>query len=262
MEFSELTFTVTDGVATITLNRPDQFNALNLAMAQDLHLAAIQCAERSSIRVVVITGAGRAFFAGGDLGSFDAAGAQRGALIREMTARFHAAISLFNSIDAPVVAQVNGVAAGAGFSMMLSCDLAIAARSAKFTMAYTKAGLSPDGSSSYFLARTIGLRRAQELTLTNRTLTAEEALSWGLLTRVVDDGDLPAAVQALAAELASGPTKSFGDAKRLMRLGTEASLESQMEAESRAIAAASLRVDGLEGVASFLGKRAPVFQGR
>jgi 2-(1,2-epoxy-1,2-dihydrophenyl)acetyl-CoA isomerase len=255
-------YAVSEGVATVTLNRPAQFNALNLAMARELYEVSIACGEDAAVRAVVITGAGKAFFAGGDLSSFAEAGERRGALIREMTSAFHGAIARFNSLDAPVIAAVNGVAAGAGFSMMLSCDLAVAARSAKFSMAYTKAGLTPDGSSTYFLARTVGLRRAQELTLTNRTLTADEALDWGLLTRVVDDADFGASVDQLAREIASGPTLSFGAAKRLIRKGFDESLETQMENETGAIAAASLRRDGLEGVDAFLGKRAPVYLGQ
>ncbi len=260
-ELEQVLFAVTDGVATITLNRPEQFNALTLRMARELHLAAIACDENPEVRAVVITGNGKAFFAGGDLSSFDAAGDDRSALIKEMTTYFHAAISRFNRMDAPVIAAVNGVAAGAGFSLMMSTDLAYAARSAKFTMAYTRAGLTPDGSSTYFLPRLVGLRRAQELTLTNRTLTAEEAQQWGLLTDVVNDGDLMANVAALAIGLAKGPTRSFGASKRLMRDGINETLETQMELETRAIAAASLRHDGREGVAAFLAKRAPVFTG-
>lgn len=259
--FEHIELVVDGAVATVTLNRPAQFNALNLRMARELHLAAIACDENPTVRAVVITGAGKAFFAGGDLGEFDAAGDGRGALIKEMTTYFHAAISRFNRMDPPVIAAINGVAAGAGFSLMLSTDLAIAARSAKFTMAYTRAGLTPDGSSTYFLPRIVGIRRAQELTLTNRTLTADEALSWGLVTDVVNDGDLFEHVMSLARQLADGPTKSFGVAKRLMRDGINETLETQMEYETRAIAAASLRADGREGVAAFLAKRPPLFLG-
>ena len=264
MEFETLIYDVDPAthVATITLNRPAQFNALNLTMAHELCRATISADEDSGVRCVVLTGNGKAFFAGGDLSTFEAAGDARGALIKEMTTYFHAAISRLSRMDAPVIAKINGVAAGAGFSTMLACDLAIAVASAKFTMAYTRAGLTPDGSSTWFLPRTVGLRRAQELTLTNRTLTADEALDWGLLTRVVPDDALDAEVASLAASLASGPTKALGGAKRLLRESADQGLESQMELETRAIAAASLTADGREGVAAFLGKRAAVFEGR
>jgi 2-(1,2-epoxy-1,2-dihydrophenyl)acetyl-CoA isomerase len=249
-------------VATITLNRPAQFNALNLEMARELMHATIAADEDPGVRCVVLTGAGKAFFAGGDLSTFAAAGDQRGALIKEMTTYFHAAISRLSRMDAPVIAAINGVAAGAGFSAMLACDLAVAANSAKLTMAYTKSGLSPDGSSSWFLPRIVGLRRAQELTLTNRVLTAAEALEWGLVTRVVDDADLVDHVRTLSTELASGPTHTLGAAKRLMRDSADQSLETQMEFETRAIAASSLSTDGREGVAAFLEKRSPKYLGR
>lgn len=264
MEFETLIYDVDPAthVATITLNRPAQFNALNLTMARELCLATIAADEDPGVRCVIVTGNGKAFFAGGDLGTFDAAGDGRGALIKEMTTYFHAAISRISRMDAPVIAKINGVAAGAGFSTMLACDLAVAVSSAKFTMAYTRAGLTPDGSSTWFLPRTVGLRRAQELALTNRTLTADEALDWGLLTRVVADDALDAEVATLAGSLASGPTKALGGAKQLLRDSADQGLESQMELETRAIAAASLSYDGREGVAAFLGKRAAVYEGR
>jgi 2-(1,2-epoxy-1,2-dihydrophenyl)acetyl-CoA isomerase len=264
MSFGTLIYDVdaSTHVATITLNRPAQFNALNLEMARELMHATIAADEDPGVRCVVLTGAGKAFFAGGDLSTFAAAGDQRGALIKEMTTYFHAAISRLSRMDAPVIAAINGVAAGAGFSTMLACDLAIAASSAKLTMAYTKSGLSPDGSSSWFLPRIVGLRRAQELTLTNRVLTAAEALDWGLITRVVDDGELADHVRALSSELALGPTHTLGAAKRLMRDSADQSLETQMEFETRAIAATSLSVDGREGVSAFLEKRSPNYVGR
>lgn len=263
MDFSTILYDVDAAthVATITLNRPAQFNALNLDMARELLLASIAADEDPGVRCVVVTGAGKAFFAGGDLASFDAAGDGRGSLIKEMTTYLHGAISRLGRMDAPVIASINGVAAGAGFSTMLACDIAVAASSAKFTMAYTKSGLSPDGSSSWFLPRMVGLRRAQELTLTNRVLTAAEALDWGLITRVVDDADLAEHVRALSTEIASGPTRSLGAAKRLMRDSADHGLETQMEHEARAIAASSLTADGREGVASFLEKRPPAYRG-
>jgi 2-(1,2-epoxy-1,2-dihydrophenyl)acetyl-CoA isomerase len=264
MSFGTLIYDVdaSTHVATITLNRPAQFNALNLDMARELMHATIAADEDPGVRCVVLTGAGKAFFAGGDLGTFAAAGDQSGALIKEMTTYFHAAISRLSRMDAPVVAAINGVAAGAGFSAMLACDLAVAASSAKLTMAYTKSGLSPDGSSSWFLPRIVGLRRAQELALTNRILTAAEALEWGLITRVVDDAELIDHVRALSTELASGPTRTLGAAKRLMRDSADQSLETQMEFETRAIAASSLSTDGREGVAAFLEKRSPKYIGQ
>jgi 2-(1,2-epoxy-1,2-dihydrophenyl)acetyl-CoA isomerase len=262
MQFETINVELSGGVATITLNRPAQFNALNLQMSKDLLAASITLSEDAGVRCVVLTGAGKAFFAGGDLSTFGTAGDSRGALLKEMTTYFHGAIARFVHMDAPVIAKINGVAAGAGFSTMLACDLAIAAASAKFTMAYTKAGLTPDGSSTWFLPRTVGLRRAQELTLLNPTLNAEQALQWGLLTKVVPDADLNATVDELAAQIAAGPTRSLGAAKRLLRTSADHALETQMEYESQAISAASLTADGREGVAAFSEKRSANFTGR
>ncbi len=261
-DYETLVVETVDSVATITFNRPAQFNALNLQMSKDLLAATILLDEDPGVRCVVITGAGKAFFAGGDLSSFGAAGDARGALLKEMTTYFHGAISRLSRMDAPVIAKVNGVAAGAGFSTMLACDLVIAAASAKFTMAYTKAGLTPDGSSSWYLPRVVGLRRAQELTLLNPTLSAQQALDWGLLTRVVEDADLNDVVSTLAKEIASGPTKTFGAAKRLLRDSADHGLETQMDQESRTIAWSSLTADGREGVEAFMQKRQPLFTGQ
>jgi 2-(1,2-epoxy-1,2-dihydrophenyl)acetyl-CoA isomerase len=261
MTYETIALVQQGGIATITLNRPAQFNALNLQMSKDLLSVAIALDEDPSVRCVVLTGAGKAFFAGGDLSAFGEAGERRGALLKEMTTYFHGAIARFASMNAPVIAKVNGVAAGAGFSMMLACDLAVAASSAKFTMAYTRSGLTPDGSSTWFLPRTVGLRRAQELTLLNPTLSAAQALEWGLVTRVVDDADLDAHTAELATSLAAGPTLTLGAAKRLLRESADNGLASQMELESQAIARSSLTRDGREGVEAFLNKRAALFVG-
>jgi 2-(1,2-epoxy-1,2-dihydrophenyl)acetyl-CoA isomerase len=161
-----------------------------------------------------------------------------------------------------VIGAINGTAAGGGFSMALITDIAIAAESAKFTMAYTKVGLVPDGSSSYFLARMVGMRRAKEMALLNPILSADQALQWGLVNQVVaDDQVLPTALE-IAHELAKGPTRSFGETKRLILTGATDSLESQMERESRIISAMAASADGQEGIAAFVSKRMPDFQGK
>lgn len=262
MAYQTIEFEVRDRVAWIRLNRPEVFNALNPKMAEELSDAAIRCDEEDGIRCAVLTGNGKAFFAGGDLAAFHAAGDGMSVMMKQMTVDLHGAISRLVRMDAPFIAAVNGVAAGAGFSAMLTADLAIAARSAKFTMAYTRAGLSPDGGSTYFLARLVGLRRAQELALTNRTLSAEEALDWGIVNKVVDDAALLGEVEALARDLANGPTRALGAATRLLREGMDHSLETQMELEARAIADMGRSADGREGIAAFLAKRKPSFTGR
>lgn len=260
--YATITLAVSDRVAEITLNRPEAANALNVEMARELHDAVLRCDADEGVRAVVISGSGRFFCAGGDLKSFAAQGEDLPRHLKQVTADFHAAVSRLNRMDAPVVMAINGVAAGAGFSFALAGDLAIAAESARFSMAYTRAGLTPDGSSSYFLPRLVGLRRAKELTLTNRTLTADEALAWGIVNRVVPDGELREAAHALAGELAGGATLALGAAKRLMDAGLNGTLETAMEDEAQAISAMARTEDGREGMQAFLEKRAPTFQRR
>lgn len=260
MSYQHIKFEVDRGVATITLDRPDAANAVNLGLAQDLAYAAMECDENPAVRAVVITATGRFFCSGGDLASFAEAGDRVPALIKEITTYLHAAISRFARTAAPVITAVNGTAAGAGFSLACAGDLVLAAASAHFTMAYTRVGLTPDGSATYYLPRLIGPQRALELMLTNRTLNAQEALDWGLVTRVVDDADLTGTAAALAGELAAGPTLAFGRTKELVRAGR--SLETQMELETRAIADSARSADGKAGIAAFLAKQKPQFTGR
>lgn len=248
-------------IAKLTLNRPDSANALNLEMATDLMRAAIELDEDSRVRAVILTGNGTMFCAGGDLGAMKEAGDGASAYIKEMAGNLHLAISRFARMRAPVISAVNGTAAGAGFSMICATDLAIASETAKFTMAYTRAGLSPDGSSSYFLPRIIGQRRTFELMLTNRVLNSAEALDWGLVNQVVPAEELMPVAEKLAGQLASGPTAAFSVVKRLLLNSGYDSLESQMEHETRGIADSARTEDGREGIAAFLEKRRPVFTG-
>jgi 2-(1,2-epoxy-1,2-dihydrophenyl)acetyl-CoA isomerase len=251
-----------DGVAELVLDRPDDANGVNLAMARDLVEAALACAGDRRVRAVLVRGEGRFFCAGGDLKSFTAVpDAERPHHLREVTTFLHAAIATLVRGDAPVIGAVHGSAAGAGFSLACACDLVIAAESARFVVAYTKIALSPDGSASYFLPRLVGLRRAQELALTNRVLTAPEAHEWGLVTRVVPDGDLLVEARALASEMAAGPTAAFGATKRLLREGWETALEAQLARETEEICAMAATADGREGMAAFVAKRAPRYDG-
>jgi 2-(1,2-epoxy-1,2-dihydrophenyl)acetyl-CoA isomerase len=248
---------ISEGVATVTLNRPEAGNTMNLQFGRDLLAAARRCAGER-VRAVVVTGAGKAFCFGGDLGAMLASeGGDIEAYLRELTVDLHAAIVAFTRLDAPVIAAVNGTAAGAGVGLVAMADLAIAAEGARFSLAYTGVGLTPDGSTSYFLPRILGMKRAMELVLTNRPLTAAEALEWGLVNKVVPDAQAAAEAAALAAKLAAGPLGAFGQAKRLMRSG--AALEAQLEDESRTIARQGKSAEGAEGVGAFLGKRKPAF---
>jgi 2-(1,2-epoxy-1,2-dihydrophenyl)acetyl-CoA isomerase len=263
MSYETLTLARADGVATLTLNRPEAFNALNIALGRDLFHAVLEVDDDPSVRAVVITGAGKAFCAGGDVKGFADNLDRIGALIKELTTYLHGAVSRLCRADKPVIMAINGVAAGGGMSLALAGDVVLAAESARFTMAYSRIAATPDGSSSYFLPRLIGLRRAMELYFTNRVLSAREAQEWGLVTRVVPDGELDAAARTLARELAQGPTKAFGGAKRLFHQSTWESLETQMELEAQAIAASGRTEDFRAGVTAFANKQpAPSFHGR
>lgn len=248
-------------LVVITLNRPEVGNALSPAMARELSDTAIRCDEDPAVGAVVITGAGKLFCAGGDLSVMAAAGASAPSVVKGMAGDLHMAISRFTRMAAPTISAVNGTAGGAGFSIMLSTDMAIASAKAKFTMAYTAAGLSPDGSSTFFLPRRLGERRARELMLTNRVLSAAEAEDWGLLNQVVEPEAVLDAAKILGRQLAVGPTRAFGAVKALLNESFEHGLETQMELESRAIAAAAATADGQEGIQAFLEKRSPRFVG-
>lgn len=262
MDYAHLVLERREQVATITLNRPDAYNSLNLALGRELFHAVLEVDDDPGIRCIVITGAGRAFCAGGDVKDFADNLDRIGAHVKELTTYLHGTVSRLARSDKPVIMAINGVAAGGGFSFALTGDIVIAAESARFTMAYSKIAATPDGSSSYFLPRLVGLRRAMELYFTNRVLSAREAYEWGLVTRVVPDADLVPAVQGFARDLAQGPTKAFGGAKRLFHQSTWESLETQMELEAQAIAAAGRTEDFRGGVTAFANKKIPTFQGR
>jgi 2-(1,2-epoxy-1,2-dihydrophenyl)acetyl-CoA isomerase len=259
--FDTLLFEIRDAVATITLNRPDAANALNLQMARDLFDASLLCLDQE-VRAVIITATGRMFCAGGDLAEIDGHGDARPGAVTRMATILHAALTRFAYLDAPVVTAINGTAAGAGFSIAISGDFSIAAEGVKMLSAYTASGLSPDGTSTYTLAKHVGLARAKELMLTNRVLTAEEARDWGLINRVVPADALADEAAAMARSFAEGPTRAFGETKRLLMTAFSATLETQIEKETQGIADMTRTVDGPHGVSSFLNKKKPTYQGR
>lgn len=262
MNFETLKFTTAGPIATITLHRPDAANSLNLAMGNDLLAAANACASDPSLRAVILTAEGRMFCAGGDVAGFSNAD-NAGELLRGITTGLHAAIARFQRMDAPLIVAVNGVAAGAGMSIALTGDFIIAAASAKFTMAYTAIGLSPDGSSTFFLPRLVGPLKAKELMMQNAVLSADEALSLGIVSDIVPDEELMTTVNSLAEKLASGPTKAYGEVKRLVADSFSSSLDAQMERETRAIAdLANHTEDARNGIAAFLAKEKPEFNGQ
>jgi 2-(1,2-epoxy-1,2-dihydrophenyl)acetyl-CoA isomerase len=262
MEYSTLLFYKKDSIAHITLNRPGALNSINLDLSRDLMHAILQCDEDPAIRSVVFSGNGRLFCAGGDLKEFTAQGERLPYFIKEATTYFHSALSRLIRMGKPAVAAVHGFAMGAGMSLALACDIVVAAQTAYFNVAYTQVGLTPDGSLSFLLPRLIGLKRALELTLTNRMLSAQEAIEWGLITRVVPDEELLSQADALAAQLAAGAPRSLGEAKRLMYEGWNETLETQMENESRTIANITRTLDTQEAIRAFLEKRMPKFTGK
>ena len=262
MAFETVLVNVKDQVATITLNRPEAYNALNLTLSREFFQAALEADEDPNIRCIVVTGAGPAFCAGGDVKDFADNLPTVGVLMKQLTTYLHGAISRFARSPKPVIMGINGVAAGGGFSLALSGDLVIAAESARFTMAYSRIAATPDGSSTYFLPRLIGIRRAMELFYTNRVLSAGEAMEWGLVNRVVPDAELPRALGSLARELAQGPTLAYGGGKLLFHHSSAESLETQMELEAQSIARSGKTEDFKNGVTAFVQKKTARFEGR
>ena len=262
MSYETIELAVRDGVAHLTLNRPQAANAITVELARDLMYATLQCDEDPAVRAVVLAGAGRMFCGGGDLKTFATKGADLPHYLKEVTTYLHAAVSRLTRMDAPVIAAVHGSAAGAGMSLACAADIVLAAEGAKFTMAYTRAGLTPDGSSTYFLSRIVGLRRALELTLTNRVLSAAEAMALGIVTRVVPDG-APARRGAARSPPSSPPVRpgALGATKRLLHAGWTGTLETQMELETRTIADVARGHDAHEGIAAFVAKRPAKFTG-
>ncbi len=247
-----------DGVWELVLTRPPA-NALSKQMAFELRQATSFLVAAPEVRALVLWGEGKVFFGGGDLKEMADGGDRTAANLHEMTIDFHGALNRLARMNAPVVGAISGTAGGAGMSLTAAMDLVFAGESAKFTMAYTAAGLCNDGTSSFFLSRVVGLRRATELVLTNRVLSATEAMEWGLVNRVVADGDVLAEARALAATLATGPTAAFGAAKRLLIDGASSSLEAAMEREAFAISTQSRHPEAIEGIDAFLNKRRPDF---
>ena len=244
-------------VLTITLNRPDVLNAFDTAMSRAL-AAALREARDSEVRAVVLTGAGRGFCVGQDLTEFREAPGDIASRLRE---NYHPNVLAIRALEKPVIAAVNGAAAGAGLSIACVCDLRIAADKASFVPAFINIGLVPDSGGSFFVTRILGPARAFEWMTSGRRLTAAEAHAWGLVSEVVEAGALPARAAELAAQLAALPTRGIAMTKRLFDYAGTASLEDQLEREAQLQAAATQTEDFKEGVAAFLEKRPPRFTG-
>lgn len=248
------------GLRILTLARPEAGNGLNPQLCAELKAAVAMIASDPGVRAVLLQAEGRNFCVGGDLGAFEAAGSRRPALIAELAADLHAAQELLLNIDAPVVAAVDGAAAGAGFSLAMTADMVIASDRATFTMAYTAIGLSPDGGATYWLPRLVGLRRAQDLIFNNRRLSAPEALDWGLITSVAPSSSLAAEARSVAERVAAGPLLAFGAAKRLLRETFVLPFGVQAASEATAITDLAGRSDAAEGLSAFRDRRRPQFQ--
>jgi 2-(1,2-epoxy-1,2-dihydrophenyl)acetyl-CoA isomerase len=244
-------------VLTITLNRPDVLNAFNAEMHQGL-AAALKEARGPGVRAVVLTGAGRGFCVGQDLTEFRDAPGDIGTRLR---GTYHPNVLAVRALEKPVIAAVNGPAAGAGMSFACACDLRIAADSASFVPAFINIGLVPDSGGSYFVTRILGPARAFEWLTSGRKLTAAEAHAWGFVSEVVQADALAARSAELAAQLAALPTRGIGMTKRLIDHALNATLEEQLEREAQLQTAATQTDDFREGVAAFLEKRPPKFQG-
>jgi 2-(1,2-epoxy-1,2-dihydrophenyl)acetyl-CoA isomerase len=250
--------TSSDGaVLTLTLNRPDVLNAFNADMHRALS-AGLKDARDPSVRAVVITGAGRGFCVGQDLTEFREAPGDISARLRE---NYHPNIRAIRALEKPVLAAVNGVAAGAGMSLACACDLRLAADGAAFIPAFINIGLIPDSGGSYFVTRILGPARAFEWLASGKKLPAVEAHAWGLVSEVVDGDSLLRRAAELAAQLAELPTRGIGMTKRLLDHAADASLEEQLEREAQLQSAATQTEDFREGVAAFLEKRPPRFRG-
>lgn len=260
--FQTLLYEVSNGVAHITLNRPEAANGINPEMGRELKDVAIACDEDPNVRAVLLSANGKLFCAGGDLRTFATFGDQIGIELKRLTTDLHALVSRLARMRAPLVIAVQGAAAGAGFSLAMYGDIVYASPNASFTMAYTAAGLSPDGGSTYVLARLVGMRRAQELVLTNRRLSAQEAFEWNLITKVVESDSLLSEARAMAEQLAAGPTDAYASARRLLLAATGDNLETHMEYEAREICANAVGRDGSEGINAFANKRSPEFIGK
>jgi 2-(1,2-epoxy-1,2-dihydrophenyl)acetyl-CoA isomerase len=254
-----LLFSIADGVARLRFNRPAQLNALDLATATAFEAACREIATTPGVRVVVLSGEGRGFGAGGDLQAFHGDVAAAAVAIMEP---MHAGVTILTALDAPVIASLHGVVAGGTMSLALACDLAIAAEGTKFNLAYVNIGASCDVSASYNLPRLVGLRNALQIALMGETFDAAEAFRLGIVNRVVPADQLDAEVERVVAHLARGATAAMGRLKRLMRASATNDLATQLDLERDAFVAGTHTDDFKEGLDAFLARRKPVFKGR
>ena len=248
-------------VATLRMNRPERMNAYDFEMGDALLSSLGALAVDPGVRCIVFTGSGRVFSAGGDIGMMAGMKENTAHRFLDLTVRLHAFVASLRRCRKPVISAVNGVAAGAGFPLALAGDIVVASEPARFALAYQNIGLSPDGGSTFFLAKIIGTHRAMELTLTGRTLSAGEAASWGLVQRVFPEDSFASETAALATRIVAGPTLAYAKAKELYNRALLQPLETQMEEERQGIAETSGTADFREGIRAFLAKEKANFRG-
>ena len=261
MKYKNLKFEIENNIGRIVLNRPEAANAITIPLVKELLDIAIKCEAGAPIRALILQGEGSIFCAGGDLKYMTEQENLKEA-ISEMIGILHVALSKIDHLDAPLIGAITGTAAGAGLSLVSACDMAVAGKNVKFTSAYTAAGLTPDGSSTFHLPRSIGKKRTMELMLTNRVLSADEALDWGLINSVVDDDQVISETNKLAEKIANGPTMAFGGVKEMIRQTFSNGLETQMELESQIFSKQLKGKDAKEGIEAFTSKRKPEFKGK
>ncbi|MBI1909200.1 MAG: enoyl-CoA hydratase/isomerase family protein [Deltaproteobacteria bacterium] len=248
-------------VAEITLNRPESLNAMNLALIEGLFQAVKKAEEEKGLRLVVLKGSGRCFCAGGDIKFFRSQLESETPVNKEMPDRLHTMIEKLRALPLPVLASIHGSAGGAGTSLALACDLVVCADDVKFNLAYCRIGLSPDGGSTYFLPRHVGLKKAMEIFLASQNLTAQEALALGLINKIVPAADLQKTTETIAEIISLGATEAFARTKKLLNASFHNSLHNQLSLESEMIVESARTHDFREGVTAFLEKRMPEFKG-
>lgn len=258
-----LLVTLEKGVLRITLNRPDKLNSFNAEMSLAFHAAMQRAHEDEAVRAVLLTGTGRAFCAGQDLGDRNPGELDGPPDLGEtIETYYNPVLRLIRSLEKPVICSVNGVAAGAGANMAIACDIVLAAKSARFIQAFAKIGLVPDSGGTWSLTRHLGEARAKALALTGEPLSAKTAAEWGLIWRAVDDEDLAGEAEALAAKLAEGPTRGLGLTKRALQAAATRTFDAQLDVERDLQREAGRTKDHAEGVGAFLERRTPVFTGK